>query len=863
MNLISRIALITACLVYPLTINAQSPPTTLVSVNRFGNNGSNQGINSEFSISANGRFIAFSSPSTNLVLNDTNNANDIFVRDRLTGQTILVSVNADGTGPGDQAARAPVITPDGRFVAFISAASNLVKDDAAQLIHEDVFIRDLQLGVTKLVSRNFTGTARGNGTSGFFDPIGISDNGRFVVFTSSSTDLTAIPDTNSQNDVFVRDMQTNTTTLVSINKDGTGTGNNVSDVGVITPDGRYVAFISNARNLVAIDTPFRQVFVRDLQTNTTELVTPNFSGTGASSGGTDPGVERNLDISADGRFIVFASESSDLVANDNGSSREIFVRDTQLKTTSQVSINKNGSPATTGSSGRFAMTPDGRYVTFISGSDNLVDNDTNLQQDVFLRDLQTNTTTLISVNQAGNAGGNGQADSIFVGSFVRPSISDDGRYISFSSTNVLTNSADSNGLVDVFVRDRQTSTTTLVSRNVSGSDSGNASSSLALISRDGSGIGYLSSASNLVGYDANDFPDFFFYLNVEQADQIRFKFSVTNIFESGASATVTVSKLGPAGSSVTIGYATSDGSAVNGADYVATSGTLTFGPADTEKTFVVSILNDTIDEDDETITLSLLNVNGSVSTGEPSIAVVRILDDDPPPRLEISDVIVSEGDSVTQALFSIRLSTASERVVTVTVQTQNGTAIAGQDFGGGSLQLVYFPGQTLKQVIVSVAGDSTAEETENFFLNLINPVNATILDGQGVGTIIDNDALVLLTETGTERAIALDSVTNTTEPFSITSNVNFSTDHRTRILLFTYGYKLESGDPVAASVTAEDALGTIHPLTVEFAGNVPQFPWLTQVIVKLSDQLTLTGDVKIKITRLGRTSNAVLVAVKP
>src|SRR6185369_7756361 len=217
---ILRISFLAAFFVCAFSVvHAQSPPTGLVSINRFGNGSGNQPVfNNALSISANGRYVAFVSEATNLAANDNNDAIDVFVRDRLTGQTILVSVNAAGTGTADGFSRAPTITPDGRFVVFISAASNLVTDDAAQLIHEDVYIRDLQLGTTRLVSRNFANTGRGDGASGWFDPLGISDDGRYVVFTSSARDLTAFTDNNSQQDVFVRDLQTNTTKLVSINK---------------------------------------------------------------------------------------------------------------------------------------------------------------------------------------------------------------------------------------------------------------------------------------------------------------------------------------------------------------------------------------------------------------------------------------------------------------------------------------------------------------------------------------------------------------------------------------------------------------------------------------------------------------------
>lgn len=839
-------------------------------MNRFGNGSGNQAaLNNALSISANGRYVAFVSEATDLAANDNNFATDVFVRDRLTGQTILVSVNAAGTGTADQFSRAPTITPDGRFVVFISAASNLVTDDAAALIHEDVFIRDLQLGTTKLVSRNFAGTGRGNGASGWFDPLGISDDGRYVVFTSSSTDLTAIPDNNNQQDVFVRDLQTNTTKLVSINKDGTGSGQNVSNVGVITPDGRFVAFISEARDLTATDTRFKQVFVRDLQTNTTKLVTPNFAGTGASSGGTDPGIERSLAISDDGRFIAFVSSSADLVPNDTGLTHDVFVRDTQLETTFLVSVTKDGLPPTTGHSGRFAMTPDGRYVSFVSGCDTLVNNDSNQQQDVFLRDLQTNTTTLISVNQSGVAGGNGAADTSFVSIFLRTSISNDGRYVSFGSSAVnLTNTPDINSATDIFVRDRQTSTTVFASQNFSGSGSSDRGAGAALISRDGSTVCYFSGSTDLVGFDTNGgVQDLFAFLNIEQPGQIRFKFAVNDADENGGAATVTVTKVGPPGSTISVGYSTSNGTAISGADYTPATGTLSFGPTDTEKTFTVSALNDSVDENDETVILKLSSVSGSVPFGEPSVAVMRIVDDDPPPAVQINDATaIEEGDSgSTLFVFTVRLSAASAKVVNVGIATQAGTATPGQDFGGGSLTLTYLPGQTIKQVAVFGIGDLAVEGIEHFFVNLVNPVNTTIADGQGVGTIIDDDAFVLFTETGSQRAIALNSPTQRAEPFSISNDFTFSPDGLTRISLFAIGMRLNPNQNVAGSLTAtaEDSRGQIHPLVVEFAADIPGFDWLTQIVVKLNPSITFPDDVKIKITYLGTPSNTVTVSVKP
>ena len=868
---ISRIALLAACLTGSITvIHAQSPPTTLISVNRFGNGSGNQAsLNNAMSMSANGRFVAFVSDSSNIVVNDTNNTTDVFVRDRQTGQTILVSMNAAGTGPGNQFSRAPTITPDGRFVVFISASSNLVNDDAAQLIHEDVYIRDLQSGTTRLVSRNATGNARGNGSAGLFDPLGVSDDGRFVVFTSVATDLTTTPDNNNQTDVFVRDLQTNTTKLVSINQTASAAGDGHADLPVITPDGRFVAFRSNAKDLVALNIGFRrQVFVRDLQTNTTKLVTPNRFGNAGGNGDVDPVADRNLSISANGRFIAYVTDASDMVANDTNNSHDIFVRDTQLETTSLVGVDRDGFPSLSGYSGQFRMTPDGRFVVFISGSDSLVNNDVNQQLDVFVRDLQTNTTTLITVNQFGSAAGIGIGNGPFISEFLKPTISDDGRYVSFiSHAGNLANIPDNNGVLDVFVRDRQTSVTTLASPNHFGSSSSNGFSGAAGLSRDGSAVCYFTDATDLLGYDSNGATqDIYLFLNVQQPGQVRFKFAVTEGTENGT-ATVTVTKVGPPGSSATVGYSTIDGTATSGIDYTPAAGTLVFGPADTEKTFIVSTLHDTLDENDETIMLNLSSANTPVPLGEPSLAVIKIVDDDPSPTLRITDVVVPEGEfgGFTPAIFDISLSTASGRTVIVTVTTQAGTATSGQDFTSGAVTLFFAPGETLKKVLVFVTGDHTVENHETFFVNLINPVNAVIGDGQATGTIVEDDALLLLTETDAQRAIALDSVTWLPGPFSIVNNVNFSTDHRTRISLFGVGFNLGAGGNLAnlVTATAEDSQGKIHPLTVEFVANIPAHNWITQVVVKLNDQITVTGDLKIKLTYLGSTSNTVLVAVKP
>jgi len=235
------------------------------------------------------------------------------------------------------------------------------------------------------------------------------------------------------------------------------------------------------------------------------------------------------------------------------------------------------------------------------------------------------------------------------------------------------------------------------------------------------------------------------------------------------------------------------------------------------------------------------------------------------PTLSINDVTANEGDDgiLNSVTFTVSLSAPSQQTVSILASTQSGTAIGDIDFVAGSLTLTIAPGNTSQTITVFTKGDSTVEGTEQFFLNLSNPVHATIGDGQGVGTIVDDDALILLTEANAQRAIALDSVLFTRDVFPIRNDLNFSSDHRTRVILFAIGLKLLPGETAAAvTATGEDSQGTLRSIEVEFVGRVPTYDWLTQVVLKLSDPLTSAGDLKIKITLHGATSNTVLVGVK-
>jgi hypothetical protein len=238
------------------------------------------------------------------------------------------------------------------------------------------------------------------------------------------------------------------------------------------------------------------------------------------------------------------------------------------------------------------------------------------------------------------------------------------------------------------------------------------------------------------------------------------------------------------------------------------------------------------------------------------------------PTININDITVAERDANLFGYeFTVSLSAASTQAVGVRVSTQAGSATDNVDFGAGSVVLSIPAGQTSQTVTVFIIGDTIPEGTEQFFLNLSQPVNGTIGDGQGVGTIVDDDTLVLLNQQGTSRGLAVDSVFHTSETFAInTGDLPFySIDHRMRIVVFAVGLKLNPGETASAvTATAEDSVGAVRPLTVEFVGQVPNMNnWLTQVVLKLNDQITPAQDIKVRITLHGVTSNPVTVAVKP
>jgi Tol biopolymer transport system component len=351
----------------------------------------------------------------------------------------------------------------------------------------DVFLRDTGTGKTTRVSVDSSG-AQANGDS--FAP-SITADGRYVAFYSDASNLVA-GDTNNADDVFVHDTQTGATARVSIGAGGQADGGSYSPS--ISADGRYVAFLSDATNLVPGDTNrLRDVFVHDSVTGATTRVDVSTSGDQALGGPSASPV-----ISADGRFVAFSSFAYSLIMVDTNFESDIFVHDMQTGTTTRVSVDDGGFEVD-GNSFDPSLSADGRFVAFDSDAFSLVPEDANDSIDVFVYDQATGLQQRVSVDDAG-----GEADD----SSQRPSISSDGRFVAFSSEASNLVPGDTNGSIDDFVHDTISGATTRISVTSSGADSDGDSLRPAL-SANGHFAAFDSQATNLVGGDTNGFSDVF------------------------------------------------------------------------------------------------------------------------------------------------------------------------------------------------------------------------------------------------------------------------------------------------------------------------------------------------------------------
>jgi len=396
----------------------------------------------EPAISADGRTVAFQSGAATLVPGDTNGAVDVFVHDRMSGATVRVSVDSAGQEANGGSIGA-ALSADGRFVAFTSVASNLVPNDTNGVA--DAFVHDRDPdgngifdegnGVTTRVSVD----SNGNQANGWTYVVCISGDGSRVAFSSLASNLVA-GDSNSAQDVFGRDLVSGTTVRASVDTSGNqATGSSSSPS--LSADGNFVAFTSDASDLVAGDAnQLRDVFRHDLATGATIRVSVDSAG-GDADGWSDSGAQA---LSADGSLVVFQSLADDLVANDSNGMRDVFLRDVGGGTTIRVSLGPGGTEGN-GDSFESAISGDGRVVGFSTVADSFGARDLGGHADCYVRDLALGTTELVSRDFTASSGD---------GESRRAAIDATGVSVAFDSVATDLVAGDGNSWVDVFVFDR-------------------------------------------------------------------------------------------------------------------------------------------------------------------------------------------------------------------------------------------------------------------------------------------------------------------------------------------------------------------------------------------------------------------------
>jgi Tol biopolymer transport system component len=402
------------------------------------------------------------------------------------GCNFITRASVDTSG-GDPNARShePVLSGDGRYVVFWSEATDLVPGDGNTFY--DLFRRDLRSGTTTRVTVDPSGDDA-EGTGNLSTPA-ISADGRYVAFASNAGDL--VPgDLNGFHDVFVRDMQLGITTRASVDTTGgdadnaSGFGSGTSTVS-LSADGRYVAFDSFAIDLVPeVDgNETADVFVRDLQEGTTTRASVDTAGGDPNRSSSQPS------LSSDGRYLAFRSIASDLVPGDGNGQLDGFVRDLHAGTTVRATVDVDGGDSN-GPTNNMDLSGNGRYLVFDSVATDLVPGGL---FNVYVRDLQTATTTPVAVNTAGGAPNCTSFD---------PHISDDGRFVVFGScaNDLVPGDPDDGRRADMYVRDLATGTTSRATVNLFGVYSNNDSFDPA-ISGDGRYVAFVSEATNLVPGD--------------------------------------------------------------------------------------------------------------------------------------------------------------------------------------------------------------------------------------------------------------------------------------------------------------------------------------------------------------------------
>ncbi len=687
----------------------------------------------------------------------------------------LMSINSAAIGSGDNTSREPRASDGGRFVVFESDASDLVAGDANGAA--DVFVRDRQTGATSFVSVNAAGNASGNGES---RRPSITPDGRYVLFSSRATNLVSATVTGAEH-LYVRDLVAQTTTVVDADSNGVVSPTASATNGVITPDGRYVAFlISN------------NVYWRDLQTTSLKLLDSGPCGQSNCFSLTP------LSITPDGRYVSFTTNRA-LVPNDtNGPNGvDIYRRDTQTDTTVLVSVNRDevAPMAASGPSFFASMSDDGQVIAFLSSSHGIEPGEDRTGTSVYARNLATNTTTLVSQRQIRQ----GTLPSIPNPS--QPRISADGRYVfylrvenfvtglsspgfrdrifrrdlqtgdllelPFVATGVCDEGFDCRSIVESFVTSRdgryvayrqferwrvnsEPSSTAIVVRDMVGGgaeivngfppnpgESTAVDVQLILTPGNVTGDGRLAFSSGVghAPHDSNGLEDVYL-LSPPSVNRLSFNRSSYFAFESNPLFTFGGARVRRMGylinSTVTVRFETSSVSATAGTDYVARSETLTFQPGETEKAFNIQLINDEVIDPGEIVTLTLSAPTGNAVLGTPSVATLSIEDDDPH-LFYFSDPVYEVSEDGLSLVVTVFRTGAPTVPVSVGYSTSDGTASERSDYVTARGRLTFAPGEPSKSFRLLIVNDVFVEGDETVNLTLFDAKGGFVTNG-GIGS---------------------------------------------------------------------------------------------------------------------------------
>ncbi|MFG1339985.1 VCBS domain-containing protein [Xanthobacter autotrophicus] len=401
----------------------------------------------------------------------------------------ITRVSTDSNGvQGNGYSGNPVFSPDGTKVAFVSLATNLIAGDDNSYSY-DIFVKDLTTGTTTIISTDSTGLQGYVANQDFV----FSPDGTKVAFVSSAKILVA-GDTNNTADIFVQDLTTGVITRVST--DATGVqGDSASLRPVFSPDGTKVAFVSSASNLIPGEfNNSANIYVKDLSTGTVTRVSADAAGTRAYGSSWDPV------FSPDGSKVAFLSSDSNLVPGDTNGADDIFVKDLTSGSITRVSTDAAGVEGNNSSSGRIVFSPDGTKVAFVSYASNLVQGDTNITADVFVKDLTTGSIIRVSTDASGAQANNDSSEPVF---------SPDGTKVAFRSSASNLVPGDTNARADIFVKDLTTGSITRVSTDAAGVQENAGGIGRLDFSPDGTKVVFQSYASNLVPGDTNGDGDVF------------------------------------------------------------------------------------------------------------------------------------------------------------------------------------------------------------------------------------------------------------------------------------------------------------------------------------------------------------------